>query len=965
MSDLFSAVGKDLACQKQARPFFGKAAAMATTPTTQQLAIANLYTALFNRAPDAAGMAFWAQAHGNGVSLATITQSFLGSSEARAIYPAAQTSEQFVASFYQSVFGRVPDAAGLAFWTVALNANGGAGSDAAKALLVSQIIGVASTPLPGKPADIADAQYAQTVADRALFGNKIIVGVYYAVELGGTNLDVARQALAVVGSTAGSVDAGRLIASGASPSAPVVVVAPSLVATMGIDTLVGTAGSDTFTATQLTLSARDSIDGAAGIDTLNYLDASTAVFAMPAALVQNVEVINVQNVNTVGLTAEVANMTARTISAGLTLTIAGLTITANGSTATAANVATALRTGVTAGNAVVSGTLTAGYTTSGVNNQVIFTGASLGNTPDLVVTGTTNSRPILNITQGINGAPDSVNAANFLGATNFNSDRSTVAVSFAGLTAAQAIGVIGDNAVVNGNLTGTYAAGVTSATLNISGGTKGGIVTLNALSGNALASLTITSTGLANAVGGLVLASSVTALVINASTALQIGGITTTGLQSVTVSGSATKVSLDRIGSALTSFDASGLTAGSLSLILGGSPSANVVGSAGNDLIQIDAGTVVTGSVNGGAGAADVLAMYTGLSLTAATGARFSNFEILRLASTNSSEGQTFDTSFLSGIQTYQIAGGNGRFLTLNKLAGGASVVFVGSPTEASLNLNNSSGNADSLNVTLGNAVVNTDALTDGVVVTLKSAGVETINLHSVGITGGTGFNTLINDAGTNSTLSKMVIDGSQSIRLQSLTAVLPLSVDASALTGVLDVQGSGTTQVLNITGGTASDTIASGRAGGLIIGGKGGDAIALYVGGGVDTVAFLTAGDSKQDFVNAAGAAVGTQDAISGFATGTDKIDVKALALDVAIQSFVTKTYATTALLLADEALAGFYVDGGATRGAVAAKIGSDTYLVVDANGDHLFSAATDLVVKLTGVTALAQGDVVYAVAV
>jgi len=162
---------------------------------------------------------------------------------------------------------------------------------------------------------------------------------------------------------------------------------------------------------------------------------------------------------------------------------------------------------------------------------------------------------------------------------------------------------------------------------------------------------------------------------------------------------------------------------------------------------------------------------------------------------------------------------------------------------------------------------------------------------------------------------------------------------------------------VLNVTGGTASDMIAGGWAGGLLVGGKGGDAIALYAGGGVDTVAYLVAGDSKQDFVNAAGAAAGTQDAISGFATGIDKIDVKAFALDVAIRAFVAKTYATTALLSAAEAVADFYLDGGIKQGAVAARVGSDTYLVVDANGDHLFSAARDLVVKLTGVTTLAQG--------
>lgn len=969
MSDLFSAVGKDLVFLPTTKHAlsYGKAAAMATTPTAQQTAIANLYVALFNRAPDAAGLAFWAQALSNGASLAAVTESLLTTSEAKAIYPAAQTAAQFVTSFYQSVLGRTPDAAGLAFWTSALSADGGTGSDAAKALLVSQIVGIASTPLTSKPAELTDAQYAQTIADRAVFGNKVTVGVYYAVELGGTNVELAKQVLAGVGSTAASVDAARLVASGTSPSTPV-VVAPNLLATTGIDVLTGTAGNDTFTATNLTLSALDSVDGGAGVDTLNYLDASTTSAGFPAARVQNVEIVNVRNTNTAGSGIESLSLTLDSgsgLTAGQTLTIAGRTLTGTGN-ASDTDMAVAFRTGVTAGNVVVSGTLDSGYTVSGSGDTVVFTSRIAGNVPDLVISGSNASDNNPTIVQGTNGAPDTVIASNFTGATTFNSDRSTVAVVVTGLTTGQAVGMIGDSAVVNGNLTGTYAASATAGTLNLSGGTKGGVVTINNVSGSALSSVSITSTGVAkNVLSSLVLGPSVTTLAIDATTDLQLGGITTTAMRTVTVSGSAATVTMDRIGSTLTSFDASGLTTGSVRVILGAAASVNFTGGGGNDAIQIDAGSLMTGSVNGGGGASDVLAMYTGVSLTAATGPRFTNFEVLRVASTNQSEGQTFNTSFLTGIQTYQIASGVSQFsLNLNKLANDTSVVFLGSISNASLGMSDASGSTDSLNVTLGNNVSNTDALTNGITVILRAAGVETIKLHSVGIAGGTGLNILNIDAATNSTLSKVVIDGTQSIRLQSLASVLALTVDASLLTGALDVQGSGSTQVLNVTGGTASDTITGGRVGGLLVGGKGGDSIALYAGGGVDTVAYLVAGDSKQDFVNAAGAATGTQDAISGFATGTDKIDVKAFALDVAIRAFVAKTYATTALLSAAEAVADFYLDGVTNQGAVAATVGSDTYLVVDANGDHLFSAATDLVVKLTGVTVLAQGDVVYTVA-
>jgi hypothetical protein len=934
---------------------------MATIATAQQLAIANLYTALFNRAPDAGGLAFWVQALGNGASLATITQSLLTTAEAKAIYPAAQTAEQFVTGFYQSVLGRAPDAAGLAFWTAALNADGGAGSDAAKALLVSQIVTIASTPLPIKPADLSDAQYVQTIADRALFANKIVVGVYYAVELGGTNVEVARQALAVVGSTAASVDAGKLIASGASSSAPV-VVGPSLVATAGTDALVGTTANDIITATHLTLGPLDSIDGGAGIDTLNYLDASTVAGTFPVARVTNVEIINVRNVNTVGVGTESANLVVVSdLAAGKTLSIAGLTVTAGASgSASADNVTEAIRTGVDVGNALVSGTLAAGYVTGGVGNSVSFTASTPGDMPDLVLGGTGISAMTVyvDIIQGTNGALDTVTATDFVGATDFNSDRSTIAVAFNGLTAGQAIGVLGDNTVVNANVTGTYAAGVTAATLKLSGGTKGGNVTIDSVSGSALANVTVVSTGLANAMGTLALGATVTSLAIDASTNLSMGVITGAGLRTVTITGAAQAVALGyQTSTVLSSVDASGLTSGSVSVLLGVSTAASFTGGAGNDTVEILGDAVMTGTLDGGAGN-DTIVMYSASSLTAGTASRFTHFEALRVSS--EANLQAYDTSLFTGIN-YQIADSSG-ILSLTKLASGAAVTYLGNASNVTLSLANPGGSDDSLNLTVGNGVASAGPVTNGLSFGAKVAGVETLYLHSAGIAGGTEFNVFYNFSAINTSLAKIVVDGSQSMSLYMETVSRAFTVDATAATGVLVVMGNKVTQVLDIAGGTASDSIEGGRVGGLIKGGRGGDTITLYAGGGADTVAYLNAADSRQDFVNVAGTANATQDAISSFATGTDKIDLKALALDVAIRSLVTKTFASTALLIADEALASFYVAAGTTYGAVAAKIGSDTYLVVDANGDHLFSAATDLVVKLTGVTALAQGDVVYA---
>jgi hypothetical protein len=269
---------------------------MATVTAAQQLAVANLYSALFNRAPDAAGFTFWAQALADGASLFSIAATFVATPEAKSTYAAAQTAEQYVALYYTTVFGRTPDAGGLAFWTASLNAAGGVGSDTARAWLVTQIIDTVSTPLLSKPGDLSDAQYAQTLADRSLFTNKSTVGVYFASDLKSTDLNLAKQVLGAVTAEPASIEVAKGIATGTPVNGggggggPVVV--PTYYLTKGTDTLVGTDGADIFVAGYddgPTVSAGDSIDGGAGIDRLNLSDENIYVFAMVS--MRNVELI--------------------------------------------------------------------------------------------------------------------------------------------------------------------------------------------------------------------------------------------------------------------------------------------------------------------------------------------------------------------------------------------------------------------------------------------------------------------------------------------------------------------------------------------------------------------------------------------------------------------------------------------------------------------------------------------------
>ncbi|QEI04656.1 DUF4214 domain-containing protein [Pigmentiphaga aceris] len=198
------------------------------TPTSPQLAIARLYTALFNRAPDADGFAFWVRALENGASLSVLAQSMLTAPESVALYPAGQTDAQFVTSYYTSVFGRTPDPDGLAFWSAALAAQGGAGNPAARATLIQQISTIASAPLTEKPAGMSDAAYAQTVADRGRFINKTEFGVWFAAELKSNDQALAKNTFALVTDNPGSLTAATNLGNG-SAVPPVTEPAPIVV----------------------------------------------------------------------------------------------------------------------------------------------------------------------------------------------------------------------------------------------------------------------------------------------------------------------------------------------------------------------------------------------------------------------------------------------------------------------------------------------------------------------------------------------------------------------------------------------------------------------------------------------------------------------------------------------------------------------------------------------------------------
>ena len=153
--------------------------------------------------------------------------------------------------------------------------------------------------------------------------------------------------------------------------------------TTGVDTVPGTASNDTITGTQLTLSALDNINGGAGTDTMTITSsaAATAITVPTTATIANVETANITST-----AAATANTTAWTGLTTLNVTsVGGSTVTAATTTditateTTQAATAVAIEGGkdlVITASGVTTGTTTIGATTQNTGTVIVNSGVS-------------------------------------------------------------------------------------------------------------------------------------------------------------------------------------------------------------------------------------------------------------------------------------------------------------------------------------------------------------------------------------------------------------------------------------------------------------------------------------------------------------------------------------------------------------------------------------------------------------
>jgi len=147
--------------------------------------IIELYIAMFNRAPDANGLNFWATSIAKGTTIDEVAALFMDQDETRDLYPEGTSNEIFATLAYENVLGRDPDASGLAFWVGVLDAG-----DITRSQFILEFLG-------GAPEGSSDGAYLDSKTD---------IGKYFAVIKGLSDGEDALAVMQLFDGTPGSVN---------------------------------------------------------------------------------------------------------------------------------------------------------------------------------------------------------------------------------------------------------------------------------------------------------------------------------------------------------------------------------------------------------------------------------------------------------------------------------------------------------------------------------------------------------------------------------------------------------------------------------------------------------------------------------------------------------------------------------------------------------------------------------------
>ncbi|GEM_PF-6915306 len=210
---------------------------------TTKEAVAKLYVAFFNRAPDAAGLEYWVnKVEKDGWSLEQISQSFFDQDETKEKYPDTLTTAQFINAIYNNLFGRDADDEGLVYWAKEIDS----GNIPRSEMIIAVVNGAQDTSL-GK--------------DKTILENKAEVALDFA-DSGLNDLEKAKSIMENITADPSTVESAKTQIQIWDDALH------SFSLTNEKDTIKGTDAKDTITGTFDNFQAGDTIDGKDGYDTL-------------------------------------------------------------------------------------------------------------------------------------------------------------------------------------------------------------------------------------------------------------------------------------------------------------------------------------------------------------------------------------------------------------------------------------------------------------------------------------------------------------------------------------------------------------------------------------------------------------------------------------------------------------------------------------------------------------------------
>ncbi|MEY8263351.1 MAG: hypothetical protein RPR98_04020, partial [Bermanella sp.] len=393
---------------------------MATT--TQQ--IQEIYVGLLGRAADADGLAYWlAEIDGNTLTIDQLRSNIVNEQAEYAADLGSKTRTQVVNELYERMFERSADTEALAYWV-----DGEGGGVDVDFLVFALSNGAAAS-------------------DRLVMENKVEAATYYTANTAQVDYTSggAEASISDVDATSASIDASKAAVDAGT------LGGQTLALTTAADNLVGGAGNDTITglsavtaeAATDTLTAADTIDGGAGTDTLNITTTGNNTDVLHAALVSNVEIVNIR------ATAGTATLDASS-AAGIT----NVNANTGAGAVTVTNLATGAAIGVIGNGTVTNGAVTYGYADATDAQTINISGGTK-------IATTVSSSTANSTTATIN----STGAANAVGAVNLGTGTNTTSLTINATTdltlaltadyAATAAGVItgaGDVVITAGSL---------------------------------------------------------------------------------------------------------------------------------------------------------------------------------------------------------------------------------------------------------------------------------------------------------------------------------------------------------------------------------------------------------------------------------------------------------------------------------------------------------------------------------